>query len=405
LDYNGSFYWPGTSQRYYMYPKLESNVAIDTAIIGGGLTGTLCGYLLTKSGIPALLLNPREISCGSASADGGLIQYASEPMLCDLIDQIGERNAVRLYSAYKHAVDHLGLIAGSLTRDVGFKKRSSLRYAASAKDRDKLEREFRALRTYGFDVEYWSPGDIAAHFPFSGAGAILTHGDAEVNPFLFVHETAAAAIASGLKIYEHTEIVSHEEHDGIHRLLTDNGSVIEANHVIYTDSKELPCMQGRMLQTNRSRGSSIVTPPQSGLTGWDRRFLIREAGRPHMYMRTTPDGRIIAGLAAHAELPSEDQYFDYDRKSLMAIINEHFPAYDSSSAYQWSSFYNESRDGLPFIGEDLARNNVFHVLGYSGNTLVSGMLAAQIIRERLRGVMHPLADILRLNRPALVGAL
>jgi len=404
--YSGSLYWPGTSPYYYLYPVLGQSIQTEAAIIGSGVAGILCGYLLAKSGIDTVVAGGGEIGGGAAAADTGIVQFSGDMMLSDLIDGFGERGAVRLYAACRHAVEHLGIIAGGLGRDVGFKRRSSLNFAPDKRQLNRLEREFRALRTYGFDVEYWSSSDISARFPFERPAAIVTHGDAELNPYLFVHETASAAIAAGLQVYQETAITACEAGDGGYKLRTAGGHVIEARYVIQATGSAPADVCALRMQTLKSRRFAVVTGPQMSLAEWHQRFILREMSVETLALRTTPDGRIIAcgqRELADGPLPSGRAEREPRIAAILESVRRLFPDCRIDVAHEWCAGAGESRDRLPYIGEDPDRPGVFYSLGCGGNGIVYAMLAAQIIRDRLQGERHPAADLLRLGRPSLAG--
>lgn len=406
LLHTGSLYWPTTLSHIAEYTKLSANKRFHTAIIGGGMSGSICGYVLAQSGLSAAIFERGTVAGGSTSANTGLLQFSNDVMLCDLIAQIGEHDAVQFYKACKTAVEQLGEIAESLPVDVGFRPRSSLYYATSEQELPKLIQEYEALRSNGFDVSFWSPDDIAAHFPFRKPGAIVTRGDAEVNPFQFVQGVSGAASAAGLDIYEHTDIISHEiSSDGIHHLRTSDGFEIEAEHVIFAVGYEPEELKGQLVKADINRSFAAVTAVQNAdqLKRWHEKFLIWETARPYLYMRTTVDGRIVVGgLDEDPEAPIEGEKARHKRTDkLFDKIVAHFPMLDAPLEFEWSATFGESCDNLPFIGKDPERPGVYYCLGYGGNGTVYSMIAAHVLRNLIIGEPHPIADIVRLDRPTL----
>ena len=55
----------------------------------------------------------------------------------------------------------------------------------------------------------------------------------------------------------------------------------------------------------------------------------------------------------------------------------------------WAGTFGESENGLPSIGSVPGLANCYAVLGYGGNGLTFGVVAAQIIAERLSGRRDP----------------
>ncbi|MGG4143949.1 FAD-dependent oxidoreductase [Paenibacillus algorifonticola] len=406
--HTGSLYWPTTLNSPADYPSITSNKKVKVAIVGGGMSGTICGYILAKGGIEAVMLERGSVAGGSTSANTGLLQFSNDIMLSELADQIGEYDAVRFYRGCLDAVRQLGEVAAQLPVDVGFIPRSSLYYATSEQDLPMLRKEYEMLRKHGFDVIFLEADDISRQFPFRKPGAIMTQGDAEVNPFQFVQGVSAAAVEAGLQIFEHTDIVKHERSaEGRQLLRTAGGWEIEAEHVIFAIGYEPEELHGQLVKADINRSFAAVTGVQGDAklrANWPGQCLIWETARPYLYLRTTVDGRIVVGgLDEKTEAPIESEKLRRKRTDkLLEKITALFPMLDQPLEFEWSATFGESRDNLPFIGADPKIPGVYYCLGYGGNGTVYSMMAAYMLRDMINGEEHPLASIVRLDRPSLL---
>jgi Glycine/D-amino acid oxidases (deaminating) len=404
--HSGRLFWPNTWEQYKSYPTLSKGLQVQVAIIGGGMSGSMCAYVLEKSGISTAVFERDTIAGGSTSANTGLLQFSNDIMLCDLIDQIGRGPAVRFYAACVKAVKQIGEIASNLDFNPHYVPRSSLYYASSEQDLPKLRKEYETLRKNGFDVQFWEPDIISKHFPFRRSGAIITNNDAEVNPFRFVHGMADAAAAFGARIYEHTDVISHEQlSNGKHQLTSAGGHVIQADQVIYAIGYEPEELRGQLIKPVMNRSFAAVTAVQDKdkLLHWYNQMFIWETARPYLYMRTTVDGRvIIGGLDERFEHPVDGEQKRGQRiDKLYDKLTAHFPMLDAPFEYEWSATFGESVDGLPFVGEDPQQPGVYYCLGYGGNGTVYSMIATHILHNLITEGYHPLADIVGLKRPSL----
>lgn len=403
--HTGKLYWPETLCHTKEYPPLQQNKKVQVAIIGGGVSGTICSSQFVRSGLTTIMIERSQVACGSTLANTGLLQYCNDITLCDLIDQIGQQDAQAFYIACKEAIEMLGSITKGLSTDVGFKNRTSLYYASTEQLLPKLKQEYEALRTCGLPVQYWSPDDIANHFPFRKPGAIVTHGDAEINPYQFVTALASAAVEEGLELYEQTDVIDHKTSaSGFHLLRTTSGYEIEAEHVVYAIGYEPEELRGKLIKANLNRSYAIVTGIQKNLQKWHERFLIWETARPYLYLRTTPDGRAaIGGLDEDPEQPLQSESSREKRtEKLYKQFQALFPEMQAPIEYEWNGTFGESLDGLPFIGEDPSWKKVYYCLGYGGNGTVYSMIGATLLRDLILGNQHPLAHILKLDRPSLI---
>ncbi|WP_028563880.1 NAD(P)/FAD-dependent oxidoreductase [Paenibacillus pinihumi] len=400
----GNLYWPTTGPKLHHYPPLRKNVRKQVAIIGGGMSGAIIGYMLSRHGISACLIERGEIAGGSTSANTGLLQYSNDIMLHELIDQIGEHQAVRFYKACRSAVNQLYQIASELPRNTALYRRSSLLYADTEQHLPKLKKEYRTLRLYGFDTEYLSADDLYLRFPFRKPGAIMTRGDAEVNPYLFVQTLVEQAVRQGMEVHEHTEAVTHKSRGGLHRLETADGAVIDADHVVYAIGYEPEELRGKLIKAQLNRSFAAVTAPQRNLSAWPGNCLIWDTADPYFYLRTTPDGRVvIGGLDENNRIPVKSEPLRNKRiHRLHEQLQQLFPMLDAPLEYSWSATFGISRDNLPFIGTDPGWPGVFYCLGYGGNGSVYSMIAANLLLFAIRSEHHPVADIVKLDRPSIV---
>ena len=87
----------------FSYPKLEGDIKTDVLVLGGGISGALAAHYLIREGIDCILIDARTIGLGSTCASTSLLQYEIDTSLHELIEMVGEKNAVRSY--------HLGVSA------------------------------------------------------------------------------------------------------------------------------------------------------------------------------------------------------------------------------------------------------------------------------------------------------
>ena len=96
-------YWLIKNGLLYQYPKLLENEKIRVAIIGGGISGALTAYYLTKAGIECMVVDSRTIGLGSTCASTSLLQYELDIPLHKLKKIVGDYRAVRSYG-YTHGL-------------------------------------------------------------------------------------------------------------------------------------------------------------------------------------------------------------------------------------------------------------------------------------------------------------
>ncbi|WP_238996531.1 NAD(P)/FAD-dependent oxidoreductase [Paenibacillus pinistramenti] len=383
----------------HQYPSLSRNVQCEVLIIGGGLSGALAACTLAKSGRQVILLEKQRIASGSSSANTGLIQYTSDKTLTSCIHTFGEEQGVRFYKSCLDAVK--GLL--DMDRELGgageMFPRNSLYFASSDEDLADLYEEYETLHRYGLPAEWLNRGEIASRFPFAKPGAIYTSGDAELNPYRLIHALMTSAAAKGAEIYENSPVTGFH-HEGNHVRCRSGEHVITANHVIIAagyESQEIRRDRGAYL----TQSFALVTEPVSFLDQWHEKCLIWESARPYLYLRTTPDHRIIVGGLDEQLSPSglDEARFRSRSEVLLERLAELFPqAAGVKAEYAWGAVFGQSRDGLPFIGEHPDYPGCWFMEGYGGNGAVYSYIAARLITQAIMGERSPDLELYALKR-------
>lgn len=387
--HNGKLYWPETAERDVSFPALKEEHHIDVLIVGGGMAGALCAEELSHTQLKVAVVDKGGVGEGSSSANTGLLQYSNDKMLHEFIDEIGEERAVTFYKMCLNAVEELQKVAGTLPGKVDFIRRPSLYYASDESDIEKLKKEYKALTDHGFEVEYFEADKIEELYGFRKPAALMTHGDAEVNPFRLIRSLFESAQTRGVQIYEHTLLENLQTVDGKHVLEIADGKII-ADRVIYCTGYEAKSLADRF-GGELNRTYAITTNPVEDLESWIYRALIWETKRPYFYMRTTEDGRVIAGGLDEDKMDADvsDEKLQDRGERLINRVKEHFPELDIKAEYLWSAAFGESEDGLPFIGKDPKKEGVYYCLGFGGNGTVYSKLGAKLLREMLFGEHDP----------------
>ena len=398
--YHGSLYWPTTIKETPSYPPLTDNRICDVLVIGGGMSGALLTYKLAQESLDIVLVDRNKIGHGSTSANTGLLQYSNDKMMHSFARSIGENNAVRFYQLCLEGMRELKKVANSLSKPVQWKDRKSLYYASKSSDVPSLQKEYDMLRKYQFPVEYLKDEEIQKAYQFKKPAAIRTNGDAEINPLLFVTTLVRDAVLhQNVKVYENTKVTVGQRENDYWQINTNTGFKLQAKHVIYATGYQMDEFPKRKI-ADIKRTYAIVTNPISNFTNWKDRSLIWETKRPYFYMRTTFDGRIIAGGLDEekVEAPKNHQVINSYGERLLKRVKEHVPFDELKVEYVYGATFGESEDGIPYIGEHPKKKNIYYCLGLGGNGTVYSSFGSTIIRDLIIKGYHPDADLVRMDR-------
>ncbi|MBP2000468.1 glycine/D-amino acid oxidase-like deaminating enzyme [Paenibacillus shirakamiensis] len=395
----GTLLWENTLLNKPEYPALQEDVECNVLIIGSGMGGALCSAKLAEKGIDTILIDKGPVAGGSSTANTGLLQFSNDKTLTSCIHTFGEEIGVQFYTLCKEAVTDLAEMAKKLDIDPEFIPRSSLYFASSEDDIPMLQEEYDTLIKFGFPVEWWDATTINHHFPFAKPGAIYTHGDAEVNPYRFVHGLVDYASKHGVRVFEHTPATGmHFEENGV--LVFSGDYRIRAKQVIFAcgyETQEMKKDRGAVLM----QSYAIATEVTNAVDSWHERCLIWETARPYLYMRTTAEGRIVIGgldEELHHGVLDEARHLSQG-KELIDTLHAYFPETAPTQAeYAWGAVFGGTHDGLPFFGPHEDYPHCFFVEGYGGNGTVTSMLGATLIADIISGTDRPELDLFALDR-------
>ena len=115
-------------------------------------------------------------------------------------------------------------------------------------------------------------------------------------------------------------------------------------------------------------------------------FLLWDTERPYHYARWTPDGRLLLGGSDRPLMPRSRRRraFASSRAQLRDYYVSLLPALrDVEIEYAWEGLFAHTRDGLPYIGAHRRYPLHLFALGYSGNGMTFGFLAARLLLDAI----------------------
>jgi glycine/D-amino acid oxidase-like deaminating enzyme len=396
---SGAPYWPLAAGLLGVYPPLSANAECEVAVVGAGITGALVADALAEAGIDVIVVDRRDVARGSTAASTALVSWELDTELGPLIERIGEHDAVRAYRASLAAVGTLERLIRKLPQDCGFTRRASLYLASSGGHVRRLRREAELRARHGFPSEYWDRKRMTASHSFRAPGAIRSTGSAELDPYRLTHALLARAAGRGARVFDRTEVVGENSARGAVTLKTGRGFLIRARRVVMALGYEIP----RPLRRDIVRLSStyaLVSEPVDSWTGWEDRCLVWESARPYHYLRTTSDGRaLIGGEDEPFRDPGRrDRMLPRKVERLSRRLAGMLPELQAEPAFGWTGTFGSTADGLPYIGESAEAPGRIFALGYGGNGITFGAIAAEVVLSLCLGKPTEEARLYRLDR-------
>jgi glycine/D-amino acid oxidase-like deaminating enzyme len=374
---------------------LARSIECDIAVIGCGITGALITDALISTGQNIVMLDARDRAMGSTAASTALLQYEIDTHLTDLARQIGAERATRAYRTCAASFEMLERRFPELLPPADYRRRESLYLAADESAMPALRAELEARRLIGLACEWLEGDEPQRRFGCRRPGAILSALAAEIDPVRFTQALIAGADRHGVRRFARSKVSSISEHGRGLRLALESGHSVDAQHVIVAAGYESLDFLPRDV-ADIDNTYAVATQPLADTRRAATMPLIWESARPYLYLRGTPDGRLVVG---GADVPfknpeARDALLSRQVRRLAAgyrdLFGEDLPAIDCA----WGGSFASTRDGLPFIGHVPGMHpGLQFALCYGGNGITFSVHAADMIRAGVEGRSHELDDV------------
>ena len=279
-------------------------------------------------------------------------------------------------------------------------------YTTAAEGVDRLRREC-ALRTrHGFDAKWLAAVALRRLTGISGLGAIRTRGSARFDPYRACIGIVRAAVAAGARVFERSRVHRIDtKGDRVHVHSLDG--VIRADRVVIATGYATPQFRPLTGRFRMYRTYVLATEPLSsaqrnhlGLAD----VLVWDTERPYHYARWAPDHRLLLGGSDRVVRPRQKRapIFAAATRELRAYFETQFPVLAQlEMPLAWEGLFAITPDSLPYIGPHRRYPRHWFALGYGGNGMTFGRLAARLLLERWQRALsedHALFEFGRLRQ-------
>jgi len=383
----------------YEYPKLERDIRTDVLIMGAGISGALASYRLSRHGIDHIVVDARTVGLGSTCASTSLLQYELDTPVCDLIKLTGKAKAEQVYHCCREAIYEILDIAKKVgTKDAA--QKSSLYFAARKKDIAFLTREYKARKEAGFEVSLHTAAGLKKRAGIKASAGIISRDAAQIDSYLLTHSLHQFAIRKGAQVYDRSEITGIDHHRLGVRARMANGTTIRAKQIIYACGYEVSRYISKPIVKLSSTFVLASEPISAKHPFLKEDLLYWNTAHPYLYMRTTPDRRILVG---GRDLPwskavEDETILKRRTKLLLSDFQKTFPQIPFIPEFSWSGVFGSTKDGMPYIGTYKGKPNSYFALGYGGNGIVFSQVAANIITDAIAGKKNKLKNLFLFDR-------
>ena len=347
--------WIGSADRPH-FPQLKENVKTDVLIIGGGIAGILCAYMLKNEGVDCILTEATQICGGVTEYTTAKITLQHGLIYDKMIKKFGRDKAQLYLKAQMTACIEYDRLCRQI--DCDYEKKDS--YVYSLGDRAKIEKEVEAINDLGLQADFCESIDL----PFKVSGAVRVRDQAQFNPLKFIF-----ALAKDLPIYENTKVLELMPN----RAKTEQGTVDCRKIIVATHFPILNKHGGYFLKLYQHR--SYVTA-LDGVQNVDGMYV--DEDKKGLSFRNYGDLLLLGG-GAHRTGKQGGNW-----NELEAFARKNYPS--ARIVNKWATQDCMSLDGVPYIGQYSKRTpDLFVATGFNKWGMTSSMVSAMLLSDLVRG--------------------
>ncbi len=346
------------------FDSLQGDIKTDVLVIGGGLSGILCAYMLKEAGVECVLVEADRICAGITNGTTAKITYQHGLIYDKIINKYGIETAHLYYKSQKDAFERLKSIASKTGDD--FKICNSFVY--SLDDRGTIEKEVEALNKIGCNAEFTEKTEL----PFDVAGAVKVENQASFHPLKFAY-----AICKGLKIYENTKILELKNHTAT----TNYGKISAKKIIVATHFPFINKHGGYFLKMYQHRSYVIALKNAQNI----KDMYVDEA-KEGLSFRSYKDLLLLGG-GSHRTGSSGGNWTELEK-----FIKKYYP--DAKEVQRWATQDCMTLDSIPYIGQySKTTPDLYVATGFNKWGMTSSMVSAMILTDIMCGRKNEYADV------------
>lgn len=384
-------YWiESTKNMLHEYPSLSENTKTDVIVVGGGIAGITCAYLLRKEGLSVTVLEADRIAHGTTGHTTAKVTSQHGLIYHRLTEQLGSELARQYADANETAIREIKALTESLKIDCDFIPQQAFVFTENEDYIQELHDEIDAVQKLGIKAAFVE----SIPFPFTIKGAMRFDDQAQFHPLKYTLSLAKTLTDNGGKIFEKTRAVEIGFDDGF-TVVTQDGKKITAGIMVIASHYPFYNKHG-MYFTRIYQERSYVTAIKHSEPYPGGMYI--NAEKPTRSLRSQKNGDeelILVSGAHHKSGQCEDTWEKYGE--LFDFANPYFTITDIP--YRWSTQDCMTLDNVPYVGnftEDTP--NLYIATGFGKWGMTNSMASGMLLRDLIVKGESPWKDVYNPSR-------
>ncbi|MBE6718707.1 MAG: FAD-dependent oxidoreductase [Ruminococcaceae bacterium] len=354
------------------FERLKGDKKTDVLIIGGGLAGILCAYMLKQKGVDYILVESQTLCNGTTKNTTAKITAQHGLIYDKIINNYGVEKARQYLDINLQAIDKYR----EMCKDIDCHFENKDNYVYSLNDRKKIEKEIKALEKIGYKADFVSKTSL----PFGVAGAVRFKNQAQFNVLEFVQ-----SISKGLNIYEHTtvnELVGTTAY-------TNYGKITAKKLIVATHFPFINKHGSYFLKMYQHRSYVIALENAADVNG-----MYVDEDKKGLSFRNYGNMLLLGG-GSHRTGKEGGNW-----QELRGVVSTYYPS--AKEKYHWATQDCMTLDGISYIGEySGSTENMYVATGFNKWGMTSSMVSAMILCDMVQGKKNPYSEVFSPSRSML----
>ncbi len=389
----------------------------ENIVIGGGITGLMCAYMLVKKGHEVSIIDKGDISDNTSFGNAGLVSPFEEPplsrpgIITDTIKLMLKNQSPLIISGISpKIVKWLYLFAKNANPQrlkrtlILFEKYGEITMQYYKEMAQEFEFDFHQtgvamaytnLKTFKNDIreceknsykDIWDTDKTKKMIPCVNEkviGSIFLNRNAHLNPALLMRNLIAFLKKQGVKFILDTEIINFEfKNEKAIKAISKNIEFTADNFIIAT---------GADISLSRKTGTELMLTPAKG---YSITFKMPEELKPKVavlfkdqFLGFIPRKDSVR-ITSKLELGNFENSYKMKRfESILNILKPFIQEFEMTDSQYWTGFRPLTPNDIPLFGRDENYYNVIHAngMGWLGITFgpAIGYLVSELIDKEI----------------------